>query len=79
VLLSYLDVVVQGYAREFGAEGIDHFFDTTDGWSASILDDRENPIYPRHQTTTKSERDEVDGRLENLGVTRLSHADYLRW
>lgn len=28
VLLSYLDVVVQGYLREFGEDGVTRFFDT---------------------------------------------------
>lgn len=46
VLLSYLDVVVQGYFREFGRKGVVHFFEMTEGWHAPVLNDRANPIYP---------------------------------
>ncbi len=36
ILLSYLDVVVQGYLREFGEAGARDFFATTDGWDTVI-------------------------------------------
>ncbi len=68
VLLSYLDVVVQGYLREFGQDGAAHFFDTTDGWDTPILDDRAAPLYPRHQRLADEERALVDGALARLGV-----------
>lgn len=69
VLLSYLDVVVQGYLREFGAQGVTDFFATTSGWDAPILNDRKAPIYPRHQTLTGSETQMVDAALAALNVT----------
>jgi len=56
VLLSYLDVVVQGYLREFGEAGVARFFETTDGWDAPILDDRDKPVYARHQRLGSDER-----------------------
>ncbi|MEL6889567.1 MAG: gamma-glutamylcyclotransferase family protein, partial [Pseudomonadota bacterium] len=31
ILLSYLDVVIQGFLREFGPAGVEAFFATTDG------------------------------------------------
>ncbi|MDX5403671.1 MAG: gamma-glutamylcyclotransferase [Rhodobacterales bacterium] len=68
VLLSYLDVVVQGYAREFGPEGVDAFFATTVGWEAPILDDRRAPLYPRHQRLSASDRALTDAHLDRLGV-----------
>lgn len=68
VLLSYLDVVVQGYAREFGAEGVARFFATTAGWDAPILDDRADPIYPRHQRLSAAERAMTDDHLDRLGA-----------
>ncbi len=73
ILLSYLDVVVQGYLREFGARGPDHFFDTTLGWDAPVLDDRAAPIYPRHQRLTEEERALVDDALARLKVSRLAY------
>ena len=56
ILLSYLDVVVQGYHQVFGVEGVTEFQRTTAGWEAGYIDDRSNPIYPRHQSLTAGER-----------------------
>ncbi|MDP2582160.1 gamma-glutamylcyclotransferase family protein [Shimia thalassica] len=69
VLLSYIDVVVQGYLREFGEAGAARFFDTTAGWSAPILDDRDAPKYPRHQSLSKDETAFVDDHLRALKVS----------
>ncbi len=66
VVLSYIDVVVQGYLREFGADGVRRFFDTTDGWEAPILDDRKTPVYARHQVLTRAERALVDDHLARV-------------
>ncbi len=74
VLLSYLDVVVQGYLREFGEAGVAHFFETTQGWDAPVLDDRAAPVYPRHQVLSPEERALVDSQLERLSV-RLIRRD----
>ncbi len=68
VLLSYLDTVVQGFLREFGPEGAAHFFDTTEGWQAPILDDRAAPIYPRSQLLSAEDRDVVDDALSRLAT-----------
>lgn len=68
ILLSYLDVVVQGFFREFGADGVHRFFQTTDGWDAPVLDDRLAPIYPRHQDLSAPERDLTDQALRGLGA-----------
>ncbi len=72
ILLSYIDVVVQGYLREFGPEGVARFFETTDGWGAPILDDRASPRYPRHQALSPDERALSDDHLARLDV-RLIH------
>ena len=74
ILLSYLDVVVQGYLREFGTEGADRFFATTDGWDSPILNDRAEPRYPRHQQLRAEERDFVDDRLRALGARVVTEA-----
>ncbi|WP_093118626.1 gamma-glutamylcyclotransferase family protein [Salinihabitans flavidus] len=68
ILLSYLDVVVQGYLREFGEEGAEAFFRTTSGWSAPIVDDRAAPRYPRAQNLSRGERAFVDDQLRALGA-----------
>jgi len=69
VLLSYLDVVVQGYLREFGEAGVRGFFDTTRGWDAPLLDDRAAPLYPRHRRLSDDERALTDAHLARLGLS----------
>jgi len=68
ILLSYLDVVVQGYLAEFGIAGVERFFTTTDGWEAPILDDRSAPRYPRAQALSRSETTLVDAMLSGVGA-----------
>jgi len=68
VLLSYIDVVVQGYLHEYGAKGATLFFDTTDGWDAPILNDRAKPVYPRHCKLSRGETDFVDDALSRLSA-----------
>ncbi len=71
LLLSYIDVVVQGYLRAFGPEGADRFFATTDGWDAPILNDRAEPRYPRHQQLKQAETEFVDDRLQRVSAQVL--------
>jgi hypothetical protein len=75
VLLSYVDVVVQGYLDAFGENGVARFFATTDGWGAPVADDRADPLYPRHQVLTRAERALVDRWLDDLGVARHAPGD----
>lgn len=68
ILLSYLDVVVQGYHQVFGARGVADFFATTDGWDAPIHDDRAAPRYPRAQSLTAQETRLVNDHLSAVGA-----------
>ena len=69
ILLSYIDVVAQGYLHAFGVDGVDHFFATTDGWGdAPILNDRPEPLYPRHQQLHPNETALVDDRLARVSA-----------
>ncbi|QFT82066.1 hypothetical protein FIU89_15685 [Roseovarius sp. THAF27] len=68
VLLSYIDVVVQGYLHVFGEDGVERFFDTTTGWDAPILDDRRRPLYPRHQKLKRKETALVNDMLDRVGA-----------
>lgn len=61
--LSYVDVILQGYLREFGLAGAERFMATTDGWHVPIRDDRACPNYPRAQKLTAEERAIVDRLL----------------
>jgi hypothetical protein len=68
VLLSYIDVVLQGYLREFGEPGVQRFIETTDGWDAPVMDDRAAPVYPRAQRLSPTERTLVNDLLTDHGV-----------
>ncbi|NBB98509.1 MAG: gamma-glutamylcyclotransferase [Alphaproteobacteria bacterium] len=71
IKLSYLDVVVEGFALEFGTEGVARFFETTTGWGP-VLDDRTAPHYPRARPVAASLLRLVDDRLKAMGVPRLA-------
>ena len=66
ILLSYIDVVVQGYLAEYGIAGAERFFETTGGWDSPVLNDRSNPLYPRHQQLDAEEKLFVDMHLARL-------------
>jgi hypothetical protein len=70
--LSYIDTVVAGYLAEFGAEGAAHFFATTDGWQAPVIDDRARPLYGRAAGVSAAARAHTDAGLAAVGarVTR---------
>lgn len=66
ILLSYLDVVVQGFLREFGEGGVEAFFATTDNWHVPVVDDRGAPRYSRTQPITAFERRLTDRLLAQV-------------
>ena len=66
IWLSYIDVVVQGYHQIYGASGVQQFFETTQGWNAPVIDDRDAPHYPRHQKLTPAETKLTDDWLAQL-------------
>lgn len=68
IMLSYLDVVIAGFLRTFGASGADHFLKTTDDWHVPVLNDRAAPRYPRALSLSPGERGQVDRCLEELAV-----------
>lgn len=68
ILLSYLDVVIQGYLRVFGQEGVESFFATTQGWDKPVRDDRAAPVYARAQSLSRGETALVDRHLERVSA-----------
>lgn len=74
ILLSYLDVVLQGYWDVFGTEGAEQFIATTDGWQTPVLDDRHAPIYPRAQILSAEQTRLVDDTLAGLGTPIRHHS-----
>jgi len=71
ILLSYVDVVFQGFLREFGPTGLERFAATTDGWHIPVRDDRAAPLYPRAQRLDAAETARVDAILRDLGAAIL--------
>lgn len=71
VLLSYIDVVIQGFLQVYGQDGVTQFMETTTGWNAPILNDRPKPVYPRAQTLSKQETHLVDLSLSSVGARVL--------
>ena len=69
ILLSYLDVVLQGYLQQFGPQGANLFLETTDGWDRPVLNDRAAPLYPRHQALDAAQLAFVDQAIERLAVS----------
>jgi hypothetical protein len=63
VVLSYIDVVIEGFLAEYGEAGVERFFQTTTGWDAPILDDRAAPRYARHRNVGSGVRHLVDRHL----------------
>lgn len=55
ILRSYLDVVMQGYHTHFGTAGVERFFNTTLNFDLDIIEDRDNPLYPRATTLSEEE------------------------
>lgn len=68
IVLSYLDVVVQGFLNEFGEDGVAAFFATTDGWHTPIVNDRAAPLYPRAQQLSINETALVDRHIADLAA-----------
>ncbi|SEV91987.1 hypothetical protein SAMN04488515_0232 [Cognatiyoonia koreensis] len=67
ILLSYLDVVVQGFRTQYGEDGVAAFFESTDGWGP-IRNDRSDPYYPRFQNVAAVDRALVDHHLAQLSA-----------
>ena len=55
ILRSYLDVVMQGYYREYGEAGLGRFMASTKGFELSVTEDRATPFYSRHQPISPRE------------------------
>lgn len=71
ILLSYLDVVAEGYLDHFGQPGLARFVESTEGWDAPILNDRHAPLYGRHTAPGAALTAIVDGMLRDLGSELL--------
>lgn len=57
ILRSYLDVVMQGYHTHYGLKGLENLFATTVNFELNIVEDRDNPLYPRAVKLTPEEKE----------------------
>ncbi|WP_290998070.1 gamma-glutamylcyclotransferase family protein [Hoeflea sp.] len=64
ILRSYLDTVMQGFLREFGAEGLRRFVAETAAFDRPVLEDRRQPLYARAVTLSPDEIGLFDAVLE---------------
>ena len=74
ILLSYLDVVIAGFRRMFGEEGVAHFAATTADWHVPVLNDRAAPRYPRAVLVSEFERAAVDRLVADHAVSVIAIA-----
>lgn len=56
ILRSYLDVVMQGYLQHYGEEGLERFMQTTLNFECPVLEDRDEPLYPRATILSSKEK-----------------------
>ena len=68
ILASYLEVVVQGFLDLHGSSGAERFFDETDGWEATVFDDRAAPLYPRYVPASAEALTILAAGLERVGA-----------
>lgn len=72
ILRSYLDVVMQGFLREFGETGVARFVAETGAFDTGIHEDREAPVYSRAVRLGASETTMFDAALSARAATRPS-------
>lgn len=68
ILRSYMDVVMQGYQDNFGAEGLADLMATTDNWVGAVRHDRAAPIYPRATPLRDGEAALFDDLLQQAQI-----------
>ena len=71
LLQSYMDAVMQGFYREHGEEGVKHFVDTTEKFARPVIQDRNNPLYPRSVSLSEDEAMLFDTELIRAGAKFL--------
>ena len=66
ILRSYIDAVMQGYLTHFGEEGVLRMLNSTRNFGLEILEDRDDPIYPRPVSLQKKEADFFDSAISEM-------------
>lgn len=71
IWLSYVESVLYGYLRVFGEEGVDRFIKSTTGWTAPIIDDRSNPLYPRAVRLSSDARELIERKIQKISEIKI--------
>ncbi len=66
LLQSYLDAVLQGFALEYGDDGVHHFVETTTGFDRHLVSDRHAPQYPRSVRLSETHQLLIDEKLGDV-------------
>src|SRR5262249_42871865 len=59
IWFSYAEAVLHGFLSVFKTHGVDEFIRSTSGWTAPVMDDRENPQYGRSPKNMISVEDKI--------------------
>jgi hypothetical protein len=73
IWFSYAEAVLHGFMSAFKAEGADAFIRSTSGWSAPIIDDRNNPRYRRSPRGLMSSEDKeyIEQKIRQITGTPI--------
>lgn len=75
LITSYVHCVMAGFNQVYGADGLERFMQTTEGWSLPLLDDRHEPIYPRAVQLGTAQQSHFDQQLNHYASADLSMTD----
>ncbi|UIJ73485.1 gamma-glutamylcyclotransferase family protein [Aurantimonas sp. HBX-1] len=68
ILQSYLDAVMQGFRTLYGEDGLRRFVAGTEGFETTVLQDRDEPRYPRAVTLSDGEAALFDRLVSERGA-----------
>jgi cation transport regulator ChaC len=74
ILQSYLDAVMQGFRTLYGEDGLRRFVAGTEGFETKVLQDREQPRYPRAVTLSDGEAALFDRLVSERGAQFITAA-----
>jgi hypothetical protein len=59
IWFSYAEAVLHGFLSVFKTDGVDEFIRSTSGWTAPVMDDRDDPQYHRSPKKLMSREDKI--------------------
>jgi Gamma-glutamyl cyclotransferase, AIG2-like len=76
IWFSYIETVLHGFLSVFKTEGVDAFIRSTSGWTAPVIDDRDNPNYRRSPKglISANERLYIEQKVRQIAGIRIIQA-----